>query len=279
MNRETALFLNRMTSDFYRDNARSFSDTRQAPWAGWRTLVSLLHDAWDTRSDSGVDSEAPCASVPGTAIPAHSIIDLACGNLRFERFLASEFPGRPFVFHAYDNCDALALGCANATATHHPVDIVRFLLDERPLSLPTDCDLAACFGFFHHIPTAEARVRALDQLLNAVKPGGITAVSLWRFADDERTRVKAESATARALATLSDTRPDLVGQLGKDDYLLGWQDTRSSFRYCHSFSEDDVDRLAERAIGQARLLARYRADGKNGRSNEYLVFRREDTDE
>lgn len=262
MNRETAIFLNRMTSDFYRDNAQSFSNTRQAPWEGWRVLAGLLHEAWDIH-----------AGAPRT------VADLACGNLRFERFLAGEFrefPGRPFAFHTYDDCDALALGCANATATHHSVDIVRFLLDERPLPLPTDCDLAACFGFFHHIPTAEARVRALDQLLNAVKPGGITAVSLWRFADDERTRVKAESATERALATLSDTRPGLVGQLGKDDYLLGWQDTSSSFRYCHSFSEDDVDRLAETANGQAQLLARYRADGKNGRSNEYLVFRKEE---
>ena len=78
---------------------------------------------------------------------------------------------------------------------------------------------------------------------------------------------------------LVDKLEEARDKLGKDDYLLGWQDTRSSFRYCHSFSEDDVDRLAERAIGQARLLARYRADGKNGRSNEYLVFRREDTDE
>ena len=278
MDRETALFLNRVTCDFYRDNAASFSATRQAPWDGWRTLAELLHEAWDIEKDK-----------------ARTMADVACGNLRFERFLADEFPGTPFTFRTWDNCGPLVhdgsdLSETNVSVTHHRLDIVDALLAGGSIATgfelsTAECNLAVCFGFFHHIPTPQARERALSWLLGNVCPGGIVALSLWRFADDDRTRAKAERATERALASLSSVNPGLDNQLAQGDYLLGWKDTRSSFRYCHSFEDKEVNCLIElaanpvgdarKAGGAARLLARYRADGKNGRSNDYLVFRKE----
>lgn len=278
MDRETALFLNLMTCEFYRDNAASFSATRRAPWDGWQPLAGTLHEAWDTEKDK-----------------ARTVADLACGNLRFERFLAEEFPSTPFVFRTWDNCDPLVgdvdeSPMADVAVNHHRADIVSDLLASDPIAINPEssaagCDLATCFGFFHHIPTAKAREHALAWLLGSVRPGGIVALSLWRFADDDRARAKAEQATEHALANLSNAHPGLANQLAQGDYLLGWQETRSSFRYCHSFEDKEVSRLIEltanpvgdarKAGGAARLLDRYRADGKNGRSNDYLVFRKE----
>ena len=278
MDHETALFLNLMTCEFYRDNVASFSATRRAPWDGWQALAGTLHEAWDTKKDK-----------------ARTVADLACGNQRFERFLMDEFPATPFAFRTWDNCDPLVrdssdLSETNVSVTHHRLDIVDALLAGGSIATgfelsTAECNLAVCFGFFHHIPTPQARERALSWLLGNVCPGGIVALSLWRFADDDRTRAKAERATERALASLSSVNPGLDNQLAQGDYLLGWKDTRSSFRYCHSFEDKEVNCLIElaanpvgdarKAGGAARLLARYRADGKNGRSNDYLVFRKE----
>lgn len=274
MDHRAALFLNRMTCDFYRNNAMSFSATRQSPWDGWRRLAGNLHGIWDTQADL-----------------TRTVVDLACGNLRFERFLTTEFPDTPFAFRSWDNCDELVsdtLGRADSdiTLAHHRTDIVEELISPAaprdPLGSATldtpagEADLAVCFGFFHHIPTPEARARALKWLLGSVRAGGIVAISLWRFADDDRARAKAEQTTGQALSTL--TSVYLASQLDPGDYLLSWQGDYSSFRYCHSFSDDEADSLvaaAQEQDSRIHLVARYRADGKNSRSNEYLVFRKE----
>ena len=63
-----ALRLCARTGECYRANAESFSQTRQSPWQGWVRLLEVM----------GLAAEQKPLRV----------LDLACGNLRFERYMA-----------------------------------------------------------------------------------------------------------------------------------------------------------------------------------------------
>lgn len=284
--------LRRLNSDFYRRCAPSFSSTRQAPWEGWRACLPYLREA--ARDGCGVrggDGSAPgCddGAVSGCdAKDVHggrelSLLDVACGNGRFEAFLAQELRDTDARATAVDDCAALL----NAAAVMPGVTFVRrdalaALIANEPWvpDLPP-VDASVSFGFLHHIPSAALRERALRALLNAVRPGGIAIVSLWCFLEDERLSRKAERSHAEALAALApgireSLGLDLAAQLEPGDRFLGWQDAPGLWRYCHSFDDGEIDRLAAAVADGAHEVARFRSDGKTGRLNAYLIFRKQ----
>lgn len=245
--------LNALTSEFYAREAASFSATRQAPWHGWEEAWGII-----------AGNDRAFASRP------LSVLDLGCGNLRFERFLAERAAG-PLSICAVDNCAALAqeglspreaprepggsrpagdylahaLSASNAGAapsasvTFQELDIVEALLDgtlgER---LPhASCDLAVAFGVMHHLATFEHRAVVLESLVASLRPGGFAIVSFWQFLNDPRLVEKAEAATA---AGHSHHR---LPPLGSDDVLLGWQHAENVFRFCHHTSDEEIDAL------------------------------------
>lgn len=239
---QTARRLIGLNTEFYRLQAASFSQTRHAAWAGWERLAD------------------------GLALGSHAeVLDLACGNLRFERFLQERFALVRFAFDAVDNCPALSAGTEGIFV--RDLDVAQALLDERAIEL-SEHDLAVSFGFMHHLPTFEMRCGLLDLLARATRPGGVLAVSFWQFMDDEGLAAKAVESTERGVAELG-----LTG-LGSRDYLLGWQAKPGVFRYCHHFDDAEVDALAAHIAGTAQLVDSYRADGRTGRLNRYLVFKR-----
>ncbi len=237
----------RITRTFYEEHASSFSATRQDGWKGWTRLVSHLSTQHLT------------------------VADIACGNLRFERFLADAgFTGRAF---GVDGCPALLAEAAPEAFTLKRIeaDLIGMRAEKSSLSslgLPA-CDLCACFGFMHHVPTAPLREEFLDSLLNLTAPGGVCALSFWRFSTDERLALKAQRATQRA-------QEQWGVQLSEPgDAFLGWQAEADAFRFCHSFEDDEVDRLCARAQTQGAILVDdFYADGKTGTLNRYVLFRR-----
>ena len=241
----TARSLSALTTDFYRRTAPSFSATRQTPWAGWDVVL------------------ATAGIAAGVAV---AVLDLACGNLRFERYLA----GRGLAVRAWavdGNEGLLREGSADLAAsapaceTHlQTLDVMARLYLGEDLGHVLDaprCDLAVSFGFLHHVPLREHRRAIVRALVDHVRPGGVVVVSLWQFARDPW--------------LLSKAIPVEGGDDG--DYLLGWQQERDVWRYCHSFTEAEVDELAACGAG-VRELARFSADGRTGELNRYLVLRR-----
>jgi SAM-dependent methyltransferase len=268
MNQKTARLLCALNSSFYEEHAASFSATRQAPWSGWTRCVELLREL-----EFGLS---------GTSL---SVFDLACGNLRFESFLAHELSATELQFFAVDNCDALVpaelAGQAEPTESAKPslhyqnLDLTDLLL--RGLSLhehldAPPCDLAVCFGFLHHVPCAQYRKELLLSLIETTKPGGLVIVSLWQFMRNEALRIKALAAHARALEELEPY--DLRDQLDENDVLLGWQDKPRAFRYCHHFSDAEIDDLIDAVKDHATPVARFVADGRSNNLNSYVVLRR-----
>ena len=242
MNRETANILNDTTTAFYAAQAASFSATRQSAWPGWQRLKNL----------------------PNYPL-IWQVLDVACGNGRFRQFLQQEMPQVQVAYRGVDSCAPLAGGEVEQR------DIVTELLDGSFDLGKQEVDLTVCFGFFHHVPGAEARQRLLRTLCAATKPGGLVALSLWRFMDEPGLAAKAQASTVRALGHFACQGVSL--ELDENDYLLGWQTQQKYFRYAHHFTEAEADALVAAAAPLAALEDRFLADGRTGALNEYLVFR------
>lgn len=273
----TARRLCDLTSEFYRANAESFSQTRQAPWQGWERALAAAGVAAATASSR-------------TAAAPLRVLDLACGNLRFERFLAERLGAGRLRCFAVDNCDPLvdqaesadrveSADRAESAQTSRVLPPISFqnldVIDalaagnlSEALAVPdATCDLAATFGFMHHVPRETWRVELLRALAAKVRPGGHVVVSFWRFLNSEKLAKKAFATTEQARVELN------LPTLPPNDFLLGWQDTRGLYRYCHHFDEPEIERLLAAVADVARPVARFAADGKTGNLNEYVILR------
>ncbi len=243
MDIRSARELNEINRRFYAQNAVSFSATRTVPWPGWEHLVAI-------------------SETPG------SVLDVACGNLRFERFLADSNPDSVPLCYCVDSCPELWDDSLGANLIE--ADIIEALMRDRNVfaenSVP-ECDLVIAFGFMHHVPSYELRAELLRQMCAQVKPAGYLCLSFWQFMNDRKLASKAKKTTERA-------RVKIDAVLDEGDYLLGWQDDPDALRYCHHFTVQEVDALIAEVANDFELVERYEADGRDGALNAYVILRR-----
>jgi len=251
MNSDTARRLCDLNTEFYTAHAESFSASRQSPWPGWKECLRLLeNELFSDRADL-------------------SVLDLACGNLRFEAFLRREYPELSIHYFAVDNCDELLP--RDSEASYQNLDILDLLLKGQDLTTSIEaplCNLALCFGFMHHIPLPGHRKAVLESLIKQVRPGGYIIVTFWQFMKDEKLRNKALIVHEKALAELK------LPELNTNDFLLDWNNLPGAYRYCHCFSDFDIDALIADAAQEAQLVSRFISDGRGGTLNTYTVFQR-----
>lgn len=309
MTRTTMRALCQLNTEFYERNAASFSQTRAAPWEGWRRCMAACR--FDGLAEAAFDQ-------PANAQTADSVLDIACGNLRLEAFLANAYPHIDWSFFAVDNCEPLvASGQEDIAKKVHFTceDIVSNLLEGLPAAEPanipalaaaTPFDLVVSFGFLHHIPSFDLRRQFLLEALSQVKPGGYLVVSFWQFLNDPAKRAKIEQTHAEALAffasgaearandkdaldrgvgSSSSDNPNpsclkppafFAGSLEPNDYFLGWKNEPGNYRYCHHFSNEEIDRIIAALAPHATVVESFSADGKPGNLNRYVVFKREE---
>ncbi len=171
--------------------------------------------------------------------------------------------------YAIDSCPALLDSQSKFRFTN--LDIVSTLwsneLEDALADIPA-CDLNCAFGLMHHIPGKEAREAFLDTMLNKTQINGYILVSFWQFEHDKRLSHKARQTTQLAL----ERYPGL--KLDESDWLLGWQNEPAVLRYCHSFSNAEIDELIEHVNDRVHLVERFNADGPNDDLNCYLVLQR-----
>lgn len=121
------------------------------------------------------------------------------------------------------------------------------------------------------------RKKLLELMVDTAKPGGVIAISFWRFADEPALATKAARETEAALASIA-VRDILGAQAGdaleEGDFLIGWQGSLQSVRYCHSFTSAEVDDLIASQQHAAVTVARFQADGRTNALNEYVVFQK-----
>ncbi len=259
MDSDFAAALVELNNDFYRKVCASFSATRQAPWPGWQRVFDIT-------------------AGEGAAGDSYRVLDLACGNMRFERFFKDAWVGRgamtPVEFYAVDACRDLACGADDADLHFIEHDILASLMGGAAAVPPVPpCDLGVCFGFMHHVPTRELRLAVLRELAASVRPGGLLAVSFWTFMNSDKLAAKVTEAESRAAVAPPFDGFDLA-KLEPGDHLMGWQDRADACRYCHHFTEAEIDDLLASLGGSVQEVTRFSADGKDGDLNRYVALRR-----
>jgi len=198
--------------------ADSFHKTRMSPWAGWSDLVQFL----------------PHSS------PAH-YVDIGCGNGRWFRFLIDN---QIFVDSGIGlDLDTYLLGQArfsfikDSQFRFYQGDCIE-MMDDCIVHFGTP-NVLTSFGLWHHIPSYALRVDLLKKLFTILAPGGSLIVSCWQFADDEAYRTKLISPeVASGVLSLP------LSEFEQGDYFLGWQSNASVMRYCHSFTAEEITRMA-----------------------------------
>lgn len=262
MRAATARVLVEMNARFYEKNAVTFSQTRTAPWPGWQKLAGL--ECFEKLTAKREDDPL-------------KVLDLACGNLRFEHFLENALPNQRFDVIGIDSCPELFLrgkrGFERSHIEFEQRDLIGDLLASEPAAdlshLPESWhpDLVVSFGFFHHIPARKLRERFLAGLLDMIGSGGVLAISCWRYLEDA-------GLCAKAMRAL-DAAPDSIAEdLEPGDGFLGWQEDLSALRYCHSFSDGEISAFEEMGNARGLTTTTYRADGKSGELDSYLVYSR-----
>lgn len=225
---------------------------------------------------------AACELDPGMKM---SVLDIACGNLRFETFLAEEYSAIHWRFHVIDNCELLVQsdGLIAGKVNFIYKDIIADMLENLASFEPADTsefassslfDIVVSFGFMHHIPSFYLRIEFLKRALSYVKPGGHLIVSFWQFLNDELRCEKIEKNHKEALKFFADDHSLVIdsADLEPDDYLLGWKDKPGQYRYCHHFTDEEIDRLIDQIAGYATLVDSFTADGKTGNQNRYVIL-------
>ena len=244
MDTRTAHMLNALNMRFYAENAKSFSQTRKNPWEGWERLSPLVRRA-------------------------SSILDVACGNMRFERYIQEVCGASLPDVYCVDACSELAH--IGPEVSFQRLDVVNSCIDGSDLGLhlaAPPCDLVVSFGFLHHVPGVEARHALLRALADKTASGGYIVISFWQFMNDERIAAKAVETTSRF-------NKELEFELDEGDYLLGWKDVPGACRYCHHFSDGEIDGLAMVLENRFKVFDRFRADGRSAPLNTYLVMQNE----
>lgn len=227
-----------LNARFYVSVGESFSATRNAAWQGWERCADIA-SSWCAQGEV-------------------RLLDLGCGNLRLERFLAERFPSTPFKVQAVDVTPALAAPELSRWR-HNSVSIAFHALDAiesaRTGTLAADLarlaplparwfDAVCAFGLFHHVPGFETRVRMLSALVGALAPRGCAFVSLWSFMDDDRLARKARAATHACRA--SGALDGIAFEPG--DWILDWRREPGAWRYCHHFDAAEACALVEAAV-------------------------------
>ena len=269
MDTKTAEILRTLNNTFYREQSASFAATRQAGWTGWQHCLEALRVAGVNSFKAGHKNGQHKGEQDEP--PGCLVFDLGCGNLRFESFLTAACPGTHFNFYAVDDCCELLPQDDPATpqVSYQNLDVLEALQPGLCLSdllTAPPCDLSVAFGFLHHVPLPEQRRAVLSALIAQTRPGGYVIVSLWQFMKNAALRDKALATHKRALTELK------LPELDEGDYLLGWNDLPGVYRYCHSFSEDEIDQLAGSVAGQAQVISRFTADGRTNNLNAYLIL-------
>ncbi|MCB0749087.1 MAG: hypothetical protein KDC90_16625, partial [Ignavibacteriae bacterium] len=115
-----------------------------------------------------------------------------------------------------------------------------------------------------HIPGIQNQLQIFRKINKLLSPIGIAIISFWRFLDVPRLASKV--VPSDKLINLGIEK----GELDQNDYILDWDRGVSAYRYCHYYSDDEINYLVKES--KFNLLAEYFADGKEGKGNKYIII-------
>ncbi len=183
---------------------------------------------------SGWQKLLPFLPTPPLASGGVQVLDLGCGNGRFGVWLSRH---RRLDYVGLDNNQYLL---DQARKSLPQAQLLRRDLT-KPWRIKDQFDLIVILGVLHHLPPRFVP-HLLKRAVSHLNPGGILFLSLWEF------------------------DPAKGKPLGNRDYILPWKLGVTAERYCHLYSQSEIDSLLKPL--KLKLLADYIADT----SNRYLVL-------
>jgi SAM-dependent methyltransferase len=183
------------------------------------------------------------------------ILDIACGNGRFYKFLTRHLTDFHIVYLGIDSNPKVI---KYALHENPGIKIANEDILEDGFSLKENYDVVVIFGFMHHLPGKIYRLRWLSKICQKLNKNGLLIVSLWNFSVQK----------ARQELPLYKI---YTNDLEKGDLFLGWKD-RKIYRYCHYFDENDIVYMIKKLkIYGFDILTKYRCKDD---LNTYLVFKK-----
>lgn len=242
--------LNKLNLDFYNDIAADFSDSRNYSWSGWDNILPFIQE-----------------------IEKLSVADLGAGNGRFLQFLREEVE-REFNYTGFDFSGKLLTIARELESSTHKFKELDIFSSDNSLGLD-EYNLIVAFGLMHHIPGYDNRKRVLEVIKDSLKPGGYLILSFWMFDESEKFRSRYLDPSRFGI----DSK-----ELEKNDFLLDWRrDSLSKSelgeteegklypRYAHHYDESEISALVQDL--KVEVVEDFRADGKSGMLNRYLVLK------
>jgi tRNA (uracil-5-)-methyltransferase TRM9 len=246
MKPKTKELLKQINSRFYQTYAQEFAKTRNYAWESWEKLLTYI------KNDDPV-----------------YVLDIGCGNGRFLEFLLENKVGVNGYTGLDESRELLSLveqiEALGVTVDTQKVNLIDTRLTEIPLGRQ-EYQLIACFGLMHHIPNFEDRLAILADAATYLAENGVMITSFWQFGQFDRFAKKIIPWNSLALDQT------MVDDLEPTDFLLDWQGNLTVPRYCHHFSDEEVDRyVAQLGLPVAADL---RGDGKVQGYNRIVVWQK-----
>ena len=243
MKKKTAQQFIQLNRLFYETVAEEFNLTRNASWYGFEKV-------WET--------------IFPTLTLSPNILDIGCGNGRFGSFLKTKI-GNNFNYTGIDQNQYLLnqayrslKGLAGIELSLHNI-----FTPDNPIHLPiAHYHAITLLGVMHHIPGFDSRQKLLTYFGQYLANQGFLIISLWQFFDDPRERNKIIPWGKLNIE---------IEDLEKNDFLLDWQN-KGIPRYCHFVDRQEVSKLMSQI--PYKLVADFLADGKSGKLNRYLIWKK-----
>lgn len=234
MDIQTKIKLNDLNKKFYQRNAKSFSDTRQYWWAGWKKLAEYFEKL---------------------EFNPTTVLDVGSGNGRFGKFIKSIYP--EISYTGADFSEELLTNSNKNLGKLVGVDIT----DRKELAKLGKYDLIVLMAVLHHIPGKDQRKELIQELYRHLNPQGIMVLTFWQFLSDS-------NLSDKVIPWESIGIEEEVVESG--DRLLTWNNEKDNLRYCHNFTDlEQADYLQN-----LKVIANFRADGKTGQLNTYFLLQK-----
>ncbi|MEO6728618.1 MAG: class I SAM-dependent methyltransferase [Candidatus Dojkabacteria bacterium] len=158
--------------DLYTTHAKEFSNTRQSPWEGWK---SVLRSTYNVKRN------------------AYNVLDLGCGNGRFLKYLKDE--GIKISRYVGLDNSKILLNIAKKENTEAEFFDLDLNTMDWAKKIKGEFDLIVSFGVMHHIESFQLRRNILECSSNLAKKDATLAIAYWQFMNDEKLKAKALKLT------------------------------------------------------------------------------------
>ncbi len=177
-----------------------------------------------------------------------NILDLACGNGRFLNFLNQNLTYyQNLSYTGVDNNKFLLEKAkqinTNINTYFFQNDLIQFL-EQQKNSKKQNFDIILLFGIIHHFDLNSVK-KILDLSFSILKTNGFVILSLWQF----------------------DTKK--AKHINSNKYILDWKN-KNIPRICFLYKKQDILNI----LKDFTLVHSFYADGKNNKSNIYLVLKK-----